>query len=114
MTDYATTGDGLIAGLQFLAEMARTGQPASDLIRQFETVPQLLKNVRYGAGQEPLADASVQAVIADAEARLVGKGRLLIRKSGTEPLVRVMAECEDEGMLRQVVGEIVEAVEAAV
>jgi phosphoglucosamine mutase len=114
MTDYATTGDGLIAGLQFLAEMARTGQAASELIRQFETVPQMLKNVRYSAGQEPLAAASVKAVIADVEARLVGKGRLLIRKSGTEPLVRVMAECEDEGMLREVVGEIVEAVEAAV
>jgi phosphoglucosamine mutase len=114
MTDYATTGDGLIAGLQFLAEMARTGQASAALIRQFETVPQMLKNVRYAAGQEPLAAASVQAVIADAEARLAGKGRLLIRKSGTEPLVRVMAECEDEGMLVQVVGEIVEAVEAAV
>jgi phosphoglucosamine mutase len=114
MTDYATTGDGLIAGLQFLAEMARTGQPASDLIRQFETVPQLLKNVRYAAGQEPLAAASVKAVIADAEARLVGKGRLLIRKSGTEPLVRVMAECEDEGLLAETVDGIVAAVEAAV
>ncbi|MGL4320986.1 MAG: phosphoglucosamine mutase [Paracoccaceae bacterium] len=114
MTDYATTGDGLIAGLQFLAEMARTGQPASDLIRQFETVPQLLKNVRYEAGQEPLAAATVKAVIADAEARLVGKGRLLIRKSGTEPLVRVMAECEDEGLLVATVDGIVAAVEAAV
>jgi phosphoglucosamine mutase len=114
MTDYATTGDGLIAGLQFLAEMARTGQGASTLIRQFETVPQMLKNVRYGAGQEPLAAAAVQAVIADAEARLVGRGRLLIRKSGTEPLVRVMAEAEDEGLLADVVGGIVAAVEAAV
>ena len=114
MTDYATTGDGLIAGLQFLAEMARTGQPASELIRQFETVPQMLKNVRYGAGQEPLTAASVQAVIADAEAALVGKGRLLIRKSGTEPLVRVMAECEDEGLLVATVDGIVAAVEAAV
>ena len=113
MTDYATTGDGLIAGLQFLAEMARTGQPASELIRQFETVPQMLKNVRYGAGQEPLGQASVQAVIADAEAALVGKGRLLIRKSGTEPLVRVMAECEDEGLLVATVDGIVAAVEAA-
>jgi phosphoglucosamine mutase len=74
MTDYATTGDGLIAGLQFLAEMARTGQGASTLIRQFETVPQILKNVRYAAGQEPLAEASVQRVIADAEVRLVGNG----------------------------------------
>ncbi|MEO6299750.1 MAG: phosphoglucosamine mutase [Paracoccaceae bacterium] len=113
MTDYATTGDGLIAGLQFLAEMARTGQPASRLIEQFQTVPQLLKNVRFGAGAQPLEAASVKAAIAGAEARLVGHGRLLIRKSGTEPLVRVMAECEDEAMLVQVVNDIVGAVEAA-
>lgn len=114
MTDFATTGDGLIAGLQFLAAMAETGQKASALVRQFETVPQMLRNVRYGAGQEPLNTAAVQAVIQDAEARLSGKGRLLIRKSGTEPLIRVMAECEDEGLLADVVGGILTAVEGAV
>ena len=114
MTDYATTGDGLIAGLQFLAEMARTGKPASDLTRSFETVPQMLKNVRYGAGAAPLEAAAVKAIIAASEVRLQGKGRLLIRKSGTEPLVRVMAECEDEGLLIEVVDGIVAAVEAAV
>jgi phosphoglucosamine mutase len=114
MTDYATTGDGLIAGLQFLAEMARTGQPASALVQTFEVVPQLLKNVRYGAGAEPLASPAVQVVIKDAEARLTGRGRLLIRKSGTEPLIRVMAECEDEAMLVEVVDGIVAAVRAAV
>ena len=114
MTDYATTGDGLIAGLQFLAEMARTGKPASDLTRSFETVPQMLKNVRYGAGSAPLDAASVKAIIAASEVRLQGKGRLLIRKSGTEPLVRVMAECEDAGLLAEVVDGIVAAVEAAV
>ncbi|MCA3436886.1 MAG: phosphoglucosamine mutase [Rhodobacter sp.] len=114
MTDYATTGDGLIAGLQFLAEMARTGQPASALVQSFAVVPQLLKNVRYGAGAEPLASPAVQAAIRDAEARLTGRGRLLIRKSGTEPLIRVMAECEDEAMLAEVVEGIVAAVRAAV
>ena len=114
MTDYATTGDGLIAGLQFLAEMARTGKPASALVKSFATVPQMLKNVRYGAGAEPLAQASVQAMIASGEARLAGKGRLLIRKSGTEPLIRVMAESEDETLLAEVVDGIVEAVRAAV
>jgi phosphoglucosamine mutase len=114
MTDYATTGDGLIAGLQFLAEMARTGQPASALVQTFEVVPQLLKNVRYGAGAEPLASPAVQVVIKDAEARLTGRGRLLIRKSGTEPLIRVMAECEDEAVLVEVVEGIVAAVRAAV
>ena len=114
MTDYATTGDGLIAGLQFLAEMARTGQPASALVQSFEVVPQLLKNVRYGAGAEPLASPAVQAVIRGAEARLTGRGRLLIRKSGTEPLIRVMVECEDEGVLAEVMDGIVAAVRAAV
>ena len=112
MTDYATTGDGLIAGLQFLAAMVETGQRASALVEQFESVPQMLKNVRYQAGQEPLSTDNVRKVIAASEARLVGRGRLLIRKSGTEPLIRVMAECEDAGMLRETVDGIVAAVEA--
>ncbi len=114
MTDYATTGDGLIAGLQFLAEMVRTGRPASALARNFETVPQLLRNVRYRAGQTPLERPSVQAAIAAGEGKLKGLGRLLIRKSGTEPLIRVMAEAEDEALMRAVVDEIAGAVEAAV
>ncbi len=114
MTDFATTGDGLMAGLQFLAAMAATGQKASALVRQFDTVPQMLKNVRYEAGKEPLKVESVRKVIAESETRLSGRGRLLIRKSGTEPLIRVMAECEDEAMLAEVVGGIVAAVEAAV
>ena len=114
MTDYATTGDGLVAGLQFLAEMVRTGKPASELTRSFATVPQLLKNVRFTAGARPLEVASVQEVIRASEQRIEGRGRILIRKSGTEPLIRVMAECEDEGLLAAVVDEIVGAVEAAV
>ncbi|MES2540801.1 MAG: phosphoglucosamine mutase [Pseudomonadota bacterium] len=114
MTDYATTGDGLVAGLQFLAEMVRTGRPASELTRSFETVPQLLKNVRFTAGAKPLEVASVQEVIRASEQRIEGLGRILIRKSGTEPLIRVMAECEDEALLVAVVDEIVGAVEAAV
>ena len=113
MTDYTTTGDGLIAGLQVLAEMVRTGHKASELANQFETVPQLLKNVRYQAGQEPLKAASVQKVIREAETRLERSGRLLIRKSGTEPLIRVMAECEDPQLLTSVVDEIVDAVAQA-
>ncbi len=112
MTDYATTGDGLMAAIQFLAEMVRTGQPASELAYNFEPVPQLLKNVRYAAGEKPLEAAPVKAAIADAEARLEGRGRLLIRKSGTEPLIRVMAECEDEGLLSEVVDGIVAEVTA--
>lgn len=114
MTDFATTGDGLLAGLQFLAAIVETGKKASELTQSFETVPQMLKNVRYELGQAPLETDKVKAVIADAEAKLVGKGRLLIRKSGTEPLVRVMAECEDADLLTQVVDDIVAEVAAAV
>lgn len=113
MTDYATTGDGLIAGLQFLAALSDSGRRASDLVTQFTPVPQMLKNVRYAAGADPLAVDAVQAEIARAEARLNGSGRVLIRKSGTEPLIRVMAEAEDEIMLREVVDGIVAAVEKA-
>ena len=112
MTDYATTGDGLMAGLQFLAAIAETERPASELVRQFETVPQLLKNVRYQSGQEPLSAPNVEKVISEAEADLAGQGRLLIRKSGTEPLIRVMAECEDESILHAAVDSIVAAVTA--
>ncbi len=113
MTDFATTGDGLVAGLQFLAEMKRSGKRASELSRNFEPVPQLLKNVRFDAATAPLEDANVMAAISAAEGRLQGIGRLLIRKSGTEPLIRVMAECEDEVVLAEVVDGIVERVGAA-
>ncbi|WP_368187122.1 phosphoglucosamine mutase [Aestuariibius sp. HNIBRBA575] len=111
MTDYATTGDGLLAGLQFLSAMIEADKPASALTRSFETVPQMLKNVRYDAGVTPLDAQNVKAAIAQAEADLIGKGRLLIRKSGTEPLIRVMAECEDETLLARVVDSIVSEVE---
>ncbi|WP_298434111.1 phosphoglucosamine mutase [uncultured Jannaschia sp.] len=113
MTDYATTGDGLIAGLQFAAEMVRTGRPASELMDVFEPVPQRLDNVAYANGANPLAAAGVQTAIAAAEDALTGKGRLLIRASGTEPLIRVMAECEDPALLDRVVDDVAEAVRAA-
>ncbi len=114
MTDHATTGDGLMAGLQFLAEMIRSEKTSSELLNNFEPVPQLLKNVRFSAGQVPLEDAQVQGAIAQAEADLAGQGRLLIRKSGTEPLVRVMAEHEDAGLMKRAVDSVVDAVTAAV
>ncbi|MBM2292321.1 phosphoglucosamine mutase [Sulfitobacter pseudonitzschiae] len=114
MTDHSTTGDGLMAGLQFLAEMIRSGQPASTLLHSFDPVPQLLKNVRYAEGQVPLEVASVKAAIAEAEAQLRGNGRLLIRTSGTEPLIRVMAESENAQVLEDAVNAVVDAVEAAV
>ncbi len=114
MTDHATTGDGLMAALQFLSEMVRTGKPASVLAHSFDPVPQLLRNVRYKAGQTPLEDAAVKGAIRAAESDLADRGRLLIRKSGTEPLIRVMAECEDETLLARVVDSIVAEVNAAV
>jgi phosphoglucosamine mutase len=114
MTDYATTGDGLMAGLHFLSEMVRAGRPASALARQFDPVPQLLKNVRFAADQAPLDMLPVQSAIADAESALAGQGRLLIRKSGTEPLIRVMAECEDVTLLERTVDSVVDAVAQAV
>lgn len=112
LTDHATTGDGLVAALQVLAELVETGKPASELLHQFEPLPQLLKNVRFGGGQ-PLENIAVKEAIADAEAQLAGKGRLVIRKSGTEPLIRVMAEGEDPTLVEQMVDQICEAVKAA-
>ena len=112
LTDYSTTGDGLVAGLQVLAALVDSGKPASQVLRQFEPVPQLLKNVRFNGGA-PLEDKSVQKRIADAERELEGRGRLLIRKSGTEPLIRVMAEGDDRQLVEKIVHEICEAVQAA-
>jgi phosphoglucosamine mutase len=106
MTDFVTTGDGLIAALQFLSAMVETGRPASELAQVFAPFPQVLRNVRYRKDAAPLDAASVRAVIAAGEARLAGRGRLVIRKSGTEPLVRIMGECDDPALLSDVVGEI--------
>ncbi|WCT74112.1 phosphoglucosamine mutase [Sphingomonas naphthae] len=112
LADHATTGDGLVAALQVLAELVESGRKASDLLHMFDPLPQLLKNVRYAAGQ-PLEAEAVKAAIADAEAKLSGTGRLVIRKSGTEPLIRVMAEGEDEALVGAVVDQICEAVRKA-
>ena len=112
LSDHATTGDGTIAALQILAELIKAGKPASELLHQFDPVPQLLKNVRFGGG-DPLADTQVQAAIAEGEAMLAGKGRLVIRASGTEPLIRVMAEGDDAGEVEAVVDMICDAVREA-
>jgi phosphoglucosamine mutase len=114
LTDFATTGDGLMAALQALAVLVQANRPASEALRLFQPLPQYLKNVRYKTGAAlPLEQDSVKAAIKAGEAELTGKGRLLIRKSGTEPLIRVMAEGEDEALVLRVVGEICKAVEAA-
>jgi phosphoglucosamine mutase len=112
LADHATTGDGLIAALQVLAELVESGTPASELLHLFDPLPQLLKNVRF-AGGKPLEDDKVKAAIAEGEARLSGVGRLLIRKSGTEPLIRVMAEGEDDALVEEVVDSICDAVRRA-
>jgi len=113
LADHATTGDGLVAGLQVLAALVAAKRPASELLRQFEPLPQLLKNVRFNGGVEPLEADSVRKRIAAAEAELEGKGRLVIRKSGTEPLIRVMAEGDDPALVERVVDDICEAVQSA-
>ena len=113
LTDHATTGDGTIAALQVLGALVRSGKPASELLHLFDPVPQLLKNVRYESG-DPLSVASVKEAIASAEADLAGSGRLVIRKSGTEPLIRVMAEGDDEAQVHRLVDDICAAVESAV
>ena len=112
LLDHATTGDGTIAALRVLAGLVRSGKPASELLHLFDPVPQLLKNVRYDGGA-PLEDANVKAVIADAEVELAGGGRLVIRPSGTEPVIRVMAEGDDETQVEAIVDRICDAVRNA-
>ncbi len=109
LSDYATTGDGLIAALQVLAAIVDTGKRASEVCRVFPPVPQLLRNVRFGDGR-PLEARRVKHAIASGEARLGSAGRLVIRNSGTEPVIRVMAQGEDEALLTSVVDDICEAI----
>src|SRR6476661_3852605 len=113
LTDHATTGDGLVAGLQVLAALVEAEAPASELLRQFEPLPQLLKNVRFSGDAQPLETDSVRKRIAAAEGELEGRGRLVIRKSGTEPLIRVMAEGDDAAVVERLVDDICEAVRTA-
>ncbi|HEX6072293.1 MAG TPA: phosphoglucosamine mutase, partial [Sphingomicrobium sp.] len=113
LADHSTTGDGLVAGLQVLAALVEENRPASELLRQFEPLPQLLRNVRFNGATEPLEADSVRKRIAAAEAELEGRGRLVIRKSGTEPLIRVMAEGDDLTVVERVVDDICAAVQSA-
>ena len=112
LTDYSTTGDGLIAALQVLAELVRSKKPMSALARQFQPAPQKLENVRINGGK-PLENAAVREAIAAAETQLNGSGRVLVRASGTEPLIRIMAEGDDEKLVGQLVRDIAVAVRAA-
>jgi len=112
LLDHGTTGDGTVAALQVLAALVKSGKRASELLHLFDPVPQLLRNVRF-AGGKPLEQTRVKAVIADAEAQLAGRGRLVIRPSGTEPVIRVMAEGDDATEVEQVVAAICDAVQEA-
>ena len=108
MSDFATTGDGFVAALQVLAVVKKLGRPVSEVCHRFEPLPQILKNVRYGAGK-PLDNPKVQSAITAAEKRLNGNGRLLVRSSGTEPVIRVMGEGDDRAMVEEAVDLIVSA-----
>ena len=110
MTDHATTGDGLMAALQALASLIRSGKPASEAFHAFEPVPQLLKNVRVADANAAMAASAVTAAIAAAEKSLGKSGRVLVRKSGTEPLIRVMAEGDDSELVAKMVDQIIEAI----
>ncbi|MCY1666223.1 phosphoglucosamine mutase [Rhizobium sp. SL86] len=109
LSDFGTTGDGLVAALQILARVKRLGLSVSEVCRRFEPVPQLLRNVRIGGGK-PLEDIIVRQAIESAEAELGAKGRLVIRPSGTEPLIRVMAEGDDRAQIERIVGDLVGAI----
>ena len=111
-SDYTTTGDGLVAALQVLAVVQRQNQPVSRVCHRFEPLPQILKNVRFNGG-DPLAEGGVTRAIAAGEAKLGKNGRLLIRKSGTEPVIRVMGEGDDRQLVESIVDDICEAVRSS-
>jgi phosphoglucosamine mutase len=108
LSDYTTTGDGFIAALQILAVVKRGDRPVSELCHRFEPLPQILKNVRYQTGK-PMESAAVRSAIASAEKKLGRRGRLIVRPSGTEPVIRVMGEGDDRSLVESVVDDVVEA-----
>jgi phosphoglucosamine mutase len=112
LSDFTTTGDGLVSAMQILSTVVLTGRPVSEVCNRFTPLPQVLQNVRYANGQ-PLDDARVRSAIEGGRTRLGQKGRVVIRPSGTEPVIRVMAEGDDEGLVSSVVGDIVAAVKEA-
>jgi phosphoglucosamine mutase len=112
LSDYSTTGDGLVAALQVLAVVHRLGKPVSEVCRRFEPLPQVLRNVRFNGGK-PLENPAVAKAIAEATARLGDRGRLVIRLSGTEPVIRVMGEADDQALVDTLVSDVCDAVAGA-
>lgn len=110
MMDYATTGDGLMAGLQFLAEMVRTGEVASVVGRPFDLAPQKTENITYAGDKNPLDHPSIKKIISESEKKISGFGRLLVRKSGTEKLIRIMVEAEDASVIDATMSPVVAAI----
>lgn len=113
LSDFVTTGDGTITALQVIAEIVRAGRPASEVCTLFEPMPQILKNVRFKRDSQPLENDTVRKAITDGETRLSETGRLVIRKSGTEPVIRVMGEGESAPLVREIVGDICKTIERA-
>ncbi len=113
MSDFATTGDGLVAALQLLAVVKKLDRPVSEVCHRFEALPQILKSVRVGAGGKPLESTAVRKMIDDANGRLAASGRLVVRASGTEPVIRVMAEGDDRVLVQSIVDELVSALSEA-
>ena len=112
LADYSTTGDGLVSAIKLLGAIQSLDKPVSDICRRFEPLPQVLRNVRFGGGR-PLENAAVAKVIREATARLGSRGRLVVRPSGTEPLIRVMGEAEDKDLVDSLVGDVCNAVAQA-
>ena len=113
LSDYSTTGDGLMAALHILGMLKESGKKASEALSLFEPLPQILKNVRFEAGK-PLEEDAVKAAIAQAEETLSNDGRLLVRASGTEPVIRVMAEGDDAQQVEAVVDEVCDVIQSSV
>jgi phosphoglucosamine mutase len=109
LSDYVTTGDGFVAALQVLAVIRKLDQPVSKVCHRFNPLPQVTKNVRYRKGERPTEDAKVCAAIASGEQRLNGRGRLIVRPSGTEPVIRVTGEGDDADLIEEIVESIVDA-----
>jgi phosphoglucosamine mutase len=109
LSDYSTTGDGLVSALQILAVVQRQQRPVSEVCHCFEPLPQILKNIRYKRGSEPLKDTHVKTAIESARTKLGQDGRLVIRPSGTEPVIRVMAEGDNRDLVDEVVDDVIEA-----